>query len=721
MERITMKRAIQLFALLLTSVIILTGCGKGGGVSRGQNEPEPVGDPAQNGVEGIATKGRISGGTVTVVDANGDEIPVQPSYHNQIYFPGATATTGADGSYSIDFTPTNTPIPVPIQVIIDTTGATAVCDVDNAGTDDDCLNADGTYSAFGGTFTLPPGLVIRAVQRDLPTPVAGGARRTVNASPFSEMASVIALAGGATLTTQAVDDANAQVLGSLQLLFPTIDVNADLATGGLNAMYIPDITNLANEDTGSLNASNFALAALAATFAGLVDPDDPAFADLNAVIATLSAAFSDGVTNGDLGIIGTAAAAAYDTIVAELTAIDDVALPDDLSLADMGSIADRAAAETVVFLSDPDGIPTIPPVDEPPPTPPTDGEAALTSTKAFIDLLSDLVDNFVDLTDYTDSGAVAASSPLGLGDAQFRWIAEVNGEDSTATIENLIDGINEAAHAIKLGEGTGDNSDTIVATGEALSYTVVGTEDDDGSTFTVTEATSVSGGVTLTVASGTRTVVEVEGVETTGTFSATGVKLVTADSNGTLQTFTGWMSATFTAEEGGLGLTSLTMVGNVNVAAVAGGTAGGDWGTEIEWTGVTGTVAEDVIPVIAGTWSATFNVAVTGEDELIISAEGTRGQGTGTVSFGIGLGDIAFHGTVSREVAEDGDITDTTTLSDANAQVTLTLTILLPVEGSSSATGVLSSLGIQTGTVDTNGLITYSDDSIQSLNAAIFN
>lgn len=705
-----MKRAIQLFALLLASVIILTGCGKGGGVSHGINEPEPIGDPVQNGVEGNVVKGMIAGATVTVVDANGDVIP------------GASATSAADGSYSIEFTPTNTPIPQPIHVIIDGTGATSVCDVDNPGTDDDCMNADGTYSAFGGTFTLPSGFELRAVLAALPEPVPGGVQATVNPNPFTEMAAAIALAGGATLTTADVDDANATVLGIVQLLFPTIDVNAELAAGNfnLNNIPIPDITDLSNENTSAIGALSYAMAALSGTFIALVDPDDADFSDLNQVIATISADFTSGVTNGDLAIIGRAASAVFDTIVDELTAIDDVVLPDDLSLDDLGGVADDAGSQAIILRSDPDVEPTIPDVDVPPVIP-TDEEFALVASKAFISLLADLLNDFVDLTDLTDNGAVAASSPLGLGDAQYRWIQNVYSDASTAAFDNLVHGIDSAARLIKLGQGTGDNSDTITETGATLSYTVVGTEDIDGSTFTVTDATSVSGTVTLTIASGTRTIVEVDGDETGGTMSATGVTLVTtADADGgTLQTFTGSMDLTYATESNGMG--SLSVDGNVHVAAVTGGTAGSDWGVKLDLTNVIGVNADDFSANIAGSYSATFNVAITGEDELIITLAGTRADGTGTLNFSITLGDQTFNGSVTSVEAANGDITDTTILTDVNESVTLTLTTLFAADGATSVTGVLSSQGIQTGTMDANGTITYADDTIQNLNAALFN
>ncbi len=717
-----MKKAIQLSALMLTMSFLLVGCGKGGG---SPENPEPVPPVIElNGVDGSAVKGAIEGAAVTVVDGNGDALDV------------FGVETGADGSYTITFSEASvaTGIIAPIQVIIDGTGATSVCDAVNPdGSGDDCLNADGTtYASFGNTFTLPTGFEMRAVLSSLPTPTEGIARARVNPNPFTEMATVIALAGGTTLTAADVDAANLEVLGNIQLLFPGIDVGAELAAGGftLNSIPVVDVTDLANANTGSLQSLSYAIPALSASMISLVDPANPAFSNVSNVIATLAAAAAGGVTNGDMVTIGTAAANAFANIIADLGAVPDVVLPSETFLADIGDISTSATIAALTYAAlDPTGTVEVPDptctVDcpDPPVCTTLDEACALAGTKVFVADLAATLNAFVELTGLTDNGAVAASSPLGLGDAQYRWIQNTYFADSTATFQNLLDGINAAALQIKLGEGTGDNSDTVTVTGETLSYTVVGTESATGSTFTVTDASSASSTVTLTVTSGTRTVVEAEGVETSGTFSATGVTLVTADSSGTLQTFTGSLSATFAGEETGFGLTSLTLAGNVNVAAVTDGTAGGNWGVEITLSNVSGSAAgeEEFNTAIAGNYSATFNVAVTGEDELIITLAGTRGEGTGTLDdFSISVGDNSFNGAVSRVEAENGDITDTTTLTNQNETVTLTLTVLLPGGGATSATGVLTSLGFETGTLSASGTVTYSDDTIQNLNAAIF-
>ena len=161
-------------------------------------------------------------------------------------------------------------------------------------------------------------------------------------------------------------EASATVLGVVQILYPTIDVNAELAAGGfrLNSIPVPDITDLENAGTGTISALSYAMAAIAGSYVAMVDPNDADYSDLNQVIVTTGAAFTAGVTNGDLGTIGAAAAGVFDTIVEELGAIEDVALPAGLTLDDLGDIADAAAAQAALLNSDPTGVPDIPDICE---------------------------------------------------------------------------------------------------------------------------------------------------------------------------------------------------------------------------------------------------------------------------------------------------------------------------------------------------------------------
>jgi len=75
-----LKVSILFIAILSAFALILTGCGGGGGGDRST-------------ISGLASKGPISGGTVTVFALNADG-----SKGNQL----GTATTGADGMYSVN-------------------------------------------------------------------------------------------------------------------------------------------------------------------------------------------------------------------------------------------------------------------------------------------------------------------------------------------------------------------------------------------------------------------------------------------------------------------------------------------------------------------------------------------------------------------------------------------------------------------------------------------
>jgi len=79
------KISLLLIAILIAFTIILTGCGGGGGGK---------GPSGAITVDGVASKGPISGGTVKVYALNADG-----SKGSQI---GTTTTTKADGSYSVN-------------------------------------------------------------------------------------------------------------------------------------------------------------------------------------------------------------------------------------------------------------------------------------------------------------------------------------------------------------------------------------------------------------------------------------------------------------------------------------------------------------------------------------------------------------------------------------------------------------------------------------------
>jgi hypothetical protein len=97
-------------------------------------------------------------------------------------------------------------------------------------------------------------------------------------------------------------------------------------------------------------------------------------------------------------------------------------------------------------------------------------------------------------------------------------------------------------------------------------------------------------------------------------------------------------------------------------------------------------------------------------DDLAVSLNGVlRGLNQ---AFSITSGGSTIWGTVTR----DGD-TDTDTLTDT----TTTLTLVLDLSGSGELiSGTFTAGGEETATMDGDGVVYYSDGSVQALPAAIF-
>lgn len=178
-----------LFMVLLIAVFLagsLAGCGSGGGGG---------GNGAQKSITGVASKGPISGGTVVVyaLAADGTKGDLLGS-----------ATTGTDGSYSIDIgTYTG-------NVIVEVTG--------------------GTYKDEATGNTVPNTEKLRAALTNVSTSVS------VAVTPLTEMA--VSLAG--TLTTSQIESMNSLVSAMIGVdIIGTMPVDV---TGDVSAATVDQIT-----------------------------------------------------------------------------------------------------------------------------------------------------------------------------------------------------------------------------------------------------------------------------------------------------------------------------------------------------------------------------------------------------------------------------------------------------------------------------------------------
>ena len=369
-----MKSFLQNIALL-SSIVLLISCGGGGGgggsVSDvGVSLPEPT-----DGADGSALLGVISGARITVRDANGQDVEL-----------ATETTTGADGSYTLVYSRDAfaAGIEAPLTIRIHgTPGATAKCDIDNADTDEDCQLPNGSFAAFGESFNLPSGLLLRS---SIPTIPADGPSFTANITPATELASSIALRAGdgITLTESEVTLANAQVLSIIALV-----TGIDLAGLDLTTIPVVDLTTIgaAGATLAGTPLASFAVTSFAAAVLDLVDPAVPGREDIAAVLASVAADFSVGedhsaqVPGSTLGEIASSVAKSLGNIS---DILDDAGVVGGVAVS-VAVAQDQANDNVDLFdlFGDEDVIIA---------DPITDDEGALAATKMFVTNLKAVLD-----------------------------------------------------------------------------------------------------------------------------------------------------------------------------------------------------------------------------------------------------------------------------------------------------------------------------------------
>jgi len=368
-----MKSFLQNIALL-SSIVLLISCDGGGGggsvLDVGVSLPEPT-----DGADGSALLGVISGARITVRDANGQDVEL-----------ATETTTGADGSYTLVYSPDAfaAGIEAPLTIRIHgTPGATAKCDIDNADTDEDCQLPNGSFAAFGESFNLPSGLLLRS---SIPTIPADGPSFTANITPATELASSIALRAGdgITLTESEVTLANAQVLSIIALV-----TGIDLAGLDLTTIPVVDLTTIgaAGATLAGTPVASFAVTSFAAAVLDLVDPAVPGRADIAAVLTSIAADFSVG-EDGSAQVRGSTLSEIASSVAKSLGNISDIL--DDAGV--VGGVADSVAvaqgeardnADLFDLFGDEDVI-IVDPI--------TDDEGALAATKMFVTNLKAVLD-----------------------------------------------------------------------------------------------------------------------------------------------------------------------------------------------------------------------------------------------------------------------------------------------------------------------------------------
>lgn len=257
--------------IALSIALAMTGCGGGGGGAAPAPGTTPPEDTSVKGVtfSGAAAKGIIKNGSVTAIEVNSNGTEIGPV---------GTATTAADGTYTIALTDDYQGGPIKVRVT-KTANTEMKCDVPaGCGTRVDDITDDNTTIEFGEWYK-PSALTLSAIV----PPKAAGAEVKVNLTPFTHLAAEQALATG-SVTAETVDKANSEVSALI---------------GGINILNTPpmDITDPAA--VADADSQQTTYAALASSIAGLAEKTDTGEPAIEAALEKLVESFSGGKMAAD--------------------------------------------------------------------------------------------------------------------------------------------------------------------------------------------------------------------------------------------------------------------------------------------------------------------------------------------------------------------------------------------------------------------------------------
>jgi hypothetical protein len=661
--------------VLASAVLLIASCDSGGagGISNiGVTPPAP-----QNGLTGSAVKGVITGGTITVADSAGANVPL-----------ASGGTTGADGSYNLVFTQAAIAAGISAPLVVTITGGAGtsmVCDIDlgtvAAPNLNDCAVGDGTFVAFGESYPLPADFMMRGIVSTIPSAGSqGNVTATVNLSPASDLATDLALtaAAGSALTVAEVDAAGAQVLGLIQTITGT-----DLTGLTLNEIAIPNIANGA-ATAGASDASQ----AIAA-FSAAIIANQGATETVAAVIARINASLRSNAATGNLTATGTALASltssvqtALRTVAAQVTAgggnsAKALAAVNNARLIEAVYVAMGTAAVQVSSL------------------PPVGSTSAVAQTKAFVNKFNTVISTAL----ATTGGGGVGVDDLGATEVfatELDAITKLNSGAASSAAQALQTAVKAQAAAMT---ANGTVAFTNMNTTNPVSFSItrtgtVYTLENVSSRWTSMAGTPAETTVLITATSGSSSGNDI--------FSLAGVSMVTTTPAATTggdpvvaQTFTG-------------GTISGTGTVTTFIGTVTGTSATTSFGVNVVYT--------DPVNMLGGdSFVATVSFASETADNLSATFSGTVGALTQSLSITAGSNTIAI-------TATRNGVNETVTFSDGPVMMIVNLVSSVVVSDQSGNIATLNVTGTAaaTGTIAANGTITYSDGSFQSLPAGIF-
>jgi len=653
-------------------------------------DPEPV----QDVLSGKAVKGIIIEGGVEITDANGNTVPVRIG--------GATRS---DGTYVLRMdadTLASVTLPVVVQVNEGTAGTT-ICDVDrniDGNENNDCLTNDGvTYVAFGEAYTLPAGFMMESVVAEAPE---AGEAAVANVTPATHLQVALAREAsggeGASLSVASVQEAEQEVLGLIQSI-----TGVDMSDVSLATIGIEDPSTIDAEDA-DLSVQSIALSAFSAAVAGLVDADDENQNTIQKALTNLTAVVSSG-DNG-LEVSGTDLAEVASAISESL---GDIAEQYEAAGVENETTNNIEAAQSSTTQTITEGeLIGDSPVVVPPPVVDPDSATPKVLASAFLDEFIDVLTVWTDTT-----GAEAGTTGIAPTEILFTELAAAETYGSaaaTTAFDNLAHALIDAEATLEAG-ATVVNDDTDQ---DDLQFTLAKDEDgvvtmSNGWAMVMDSARSTRATVTITSGTYSRT----PGVS--GQLAMSGVDLLTehvVDSVASqLQHFAGSVTADFgpdATDPGDLGLTTLAYDGTHFGTS----TAGDSFNLSATLSNISGTALED--GGSGGNISGEYTVTLSfeGEQDIALNFNGTL-RAT-SQNFWLRGGGNTIMGTVT--VPGDSHL-ETTTLTDGTS--TLTIVIDAGTQPMSLSSAVITVGDTEVATVDSDGVVTFSDDSIRYLPAGL--
>lgn len=320
-------------SLAIAATLGLTACGGGSGGSGSSTS-------AGGSVSGTASKGIVIGGLVSAYLFDSSGVPETTAI--------ATATTNAQGDYSLSVPAEH--LGKPLFIVVDDNGGSATMKCDIAGGCDADGNPATTddITPFGGTFALGSGgLTMSAVLPQASSSVS------VNVTPLTTVAAELARSEiGAGASDQriaiAIATANSQIS-------TTFGLGADITQ--IPVVDLTDATEVAAAapDNASNKALNYAAINAAIVSAVQSDAAGTSPVDIGTAITSYASnvVASGGVitnavtdTNTSLAEILAQAVAVIDTVEAQVSdAIDEAALDGDLADAQSATPSDTGALE----------------------------------------------------------------------------------------------------------------------------------------------------------------------------------------------------------------------------------------------------------------------------------------------------------------------------------------------------------------------------------------